>query len=98
MNYKDGLRLSDEDERCRVWYKFGVSWSERNFHMGYVVSCSRDQCAGLGGTGPCLWLRAGTCIIKGVDRPVGRKIPEPKTWELPGSFYHVDWGQRGSPN
>ena len=40
----------------------------------------------------------GTCIIKGVDRPVGRKIPEPKTWELPGSFYHVDWGQRGSPN
>ena len=40
----------------------------------------------------------GNASIKGVDRPVGRKIPEPKTWELPGSFHHVDWGQCGSPN
>lgn len=71
MNYKDGRRLSDEDERYRVWYKLGVSWSERNFHVAYVVSCSRDQCAGLGGTGLCLWLRAGKCICEGSGQASG---------------------------
>lgn len=33
----------------------------------------------------------GNASMKAGDRPVGRKIPEPKTWELPGSF-HVDCG------
>lgn len=43
-------------------------------------------------------LERGNARRKAVDRPVGRKTPEPTTWELQGSFQHVDWGRCGSLN
>lgn len=35
-------------------------------------------------------LEWGNVRMKAVERPVGRKTPEPKTWGLQGSSQHVD--------
>lgn len=43
--------------------------------MCYVVTHSRDHCAGLGGAVPCMWLRVGKCTYESSGEASGEEDP-----------------------